>query len=311
MVNVVPASAGMTKDVRMARSLIAVDWGTSSLRAARIAADGTVLEQRAGERGILTVPAGGFPGVLHETCGDWLREPSTLCLVSGMAGSRQGWREAPYVPCPAGFDAIARGLAWIEPHRIALVPGLSCQIQGTPDVLRGEEVQVFGAMDLLLQREGVFVLPGTHSKWVAVRDGRVQSFATFMSGEVYALLRQHSILARMMPTADGPLEEEPFLRGVQQAQQGGSLLRSAFSARTLALFEQLPATSLPSYLSGLVIGEELRVRDPALRSAVLIGSPALTRRYALALDALGCAAHSLGAEATWRGLWALAQTLEP
>jgi len=290
--------------------LIAVDWGTSSLRAARIAADGTVLDQRASARGILTVPAGGFPDVLQETCGDWLAQAGSLCLVSGMAGSRQGWREAPYCACPAGFAELARGLQWIAPGRIALVPGLSCESGGVPDVIRGEEVQVFGALDLLRQREGVFVLPGTHSKWVGVQDARVQSFATFMTGEVYALLRQHSILGRMMPAEDAALDEEAFTRGVRYAQQGGSLLHSAFSARTLALFDRLPAAALASYLSGLVIGEELRGRGDDSREVVLIGAPALTQRYALALRALGCASRSLGPEATWRGLWALARTLE-
>jgi 2-dehydro-3-deoxygalactonokinase len=290
--------------------LVAVDWGTSSLRAARIAADGVVLEERSCARGILTVRAGGFPDVLRETCGDWLQAPDALCLVSGMAGSRQGWREAPYCTCPAGFAELAHGLAWIEERRIALVPGLSCEADDVPDVMRGEEVQVFGAIDLLRQRDGVFVLPGTHSKWVRVRDGRVQSFATFMSGEFYALLRQHSILARMMPAEDGVLDEGAFTRGVLQAQRAGSLLHGAFSARTLALFERLAANAAPSYLSGLVIGEELRLREPHTQSVVLIGSPALTGRYALALRTLGCDARSLGSEATWRGLWALARTLE-
>jgi 2-dehydro-3-deoxygalactonokinase len=291
-------------------SLIAVDWGTSSLRAARIAVDGTVLDQRSSARGILTVPAGGFPDVLQETCGDWLAEPSSLCLVSGMAGSRQGWREAPYCACPAGFAELARSLAWVEPQRIALVPGLSCESDGVPDVLRGEEVQVFGAIDLLQQRDGLYVLPGTHSKWVQVAQARVQSFATFMSGEVYALLRQHSILGRMMPAEDGPLAEDAFTQGVRYAQQSGGLLRSAFSARTLALFDRLPAPALASYLSGLVIGEELRQRSDAVDAVVLIGAPALTQRYALALRTLGCTSRTLGPEATWRGLWALARTLE-
>jgi 2-dehydro-3-deoxygalactonokinase len=291
-------------------SLIAVDWGTSSLRAARIAADGTVLEQRQSQRGILTVPAAGFPGVLHEACGDWLADPAALCLISGMAGSRQGWQEAPYCPCPAGFAELGRALRWIEPGRIALVPGLSCEAHGVPDVLRGEEVQVFGALDVLQLREGTLVLPGTHSKWVHVADGKVRSFATFMSGEFYALLRRHSILARTLPAEDGPLDEEAFLRGVRQAQEAGSLLHAAFSARTLALFERLPAAAQPSYLSGLVIGEELRMRDRAARALVLVGSAQLTHRYALALTASGVGSRSLGDEATWRGLRALAHSLE-
>jgi 2-dehydro-3-deoxygalactonokinase len=291
------------------KELIGIDWGTSSLRAARIAADGTVLEERASTRGILQVAQGSFASVLQETCADWLAS-GPLCLVSGMAGSRQGWQEAPYCPCPAGFKELAAALSWIEPGRIAVVPGLSYSFFDTPDVMRGEEVQVIGAMDLLQLQEGTFVLPGTHSKWVRVYEDRVQSFATFMSGEVYALLRQHSILARTMPAEDGPFDAAAFLRGVHHAQQGRSLLHSGFSARTLALFERMPAEALPSYLSGLVIGEELRARALHGLHVVVIGSPALSHRYALALEALGCASRSLGSEATWRGLWRLARTLE-
>lgn len=291
--------------------LIAVDWGTSSLRAARIAPDGTVREERASPRGILTVEAGRFPQVLDETCGDWLADGQPLCLVSGMAGSRQGWQEAPYLSCPAGFKELARALHWITPGRIALVPGLSWDHGGVPDVMRGEEVQVFGAMDLLGLQHGTFALPGTHSKWVRVADGRVQSFSTFMSGEFYMLLRQHSILARTLPAEDGALDEEAFLRGVRHAQQARSLLHGAFSARTLALFDRLAPAALPSYLSGLVIGEELRARALHGTHVILIGSPQLTQRYTLALRALGCAARSLGSEATWRGAWALARTLAP
>jgi 2-dehydro-3-deoxygalactonokinase len=205
---------------------------------------------------------------------------------------------------------VARSLTWIEPGRIALVPGLSCEHDGVPDVMRGEEVQVFGAMELLDVRDGLFVLPGTHSKWVEVRDGRVQSFATFMSGEFYALLRQHSILSRTLPAEDGPLDEDAFLRGVRQARTAGSLLQAAFSARTLALFDRLPPPAQPSYLSGLVIGEELRAAAGTVQHAVLVGSKALTTRNALALRAIGCDTSPLGAEATWRGLSALARTLE-
>lgn len=291
------------------RGLVAVDWGTSSLRAARMAADGEVLDERSSPRGILTVPADGFPAVLQETCGDW-QQGGSLCLVSGMAGSRQGWREAPYCACPAGFAEVARSLAWIEPDRIALVPGLSCETQGVPDVMRGEEVQVFGAMALLGRNGGSFVLPGTHSKWVQVRDGRIVSFATFMTGEVYALLRQHSILARTLPAADGALDAEAFTRGVRYAQEAGSLLRSAISVRALALFDRMPQAALASYLSGLAIGEELRVAPRPGEDVVLVGSPALTSRYALALRTLGHDSRSLGAEATWHGLWSLARTLE-
>lgn len=293
----------------MTREMVAVDWGTSSLRAARIAADGTVLEERASGRGILSVPPGGFPAVLQETCGDWL-QGDALCLVGGMAGSRQGWREAPYCACPAGLAEVAAGLAWIAPQRIALVPGLRCETAGVPDVMRGEEVQVFGALALLGVQDGSFVLPGTHSKWVQVRQGRIASFRTFMTGEVYALLRQHSILARTLPAADEALDEDAYVRGVRYAQEAGSLLRSAFSTRALALFDRLPPPALASYLSGLVIGEELRAAGHGDAERILVGSPVLTARYALALRTLGHGSRCLGTEATWRGLWSLARSLE-
>lgn len=301
----------MTPPSSRRSGLVAVDWGTSSLRAARIAGDGTVLEERGSARGILSVPAGGFAQALQETCGDWLQAPGTLCLVSGMAGSRQGWREAPYCPCPAGFAELSRALAWVDPGRIAIVPGLSCEDAGVPDAMRGEEVQVFGALSLLQEDKATLVLPGTHSKWVQVRDDTVRGFSTWMTGEFYALLRQHSILARTLPADDGALDEAAFLRGVAEAARAGSLLRGAFSTRALALFERLAPEAAPSYLSGLVIGEELRAQAPAAGSAiVLVGHAGLTARYALALRSLGVQARRLGSEATWRGAWALANQLE-
>ena len=296
--------------------LLAVDWGTSSLRAALLDAQGQVLAEHASPRGILAVAPGEFAPVLIAINDLLTRGSGTFCLISGMAGSRQGWQEAPYCPCPAGFADIASRLAWIADAppglRVAIVPGLSDETGGTPDVMRGEETQVFGALDLLGLRNGRFVLPGTHSKWVRVADGRIQGFRTFMTGEFYALLRSHSILARTLPDADGALDEAAFLQGVAQAQRSANLLHAAFSTRTLSLFDRLPAAALPSYLSGLVIGEELRSQALAglQEPVVVIGAGALTERYALALQSLGAACSRVGPEATWRGLWAIAQTLE-
>jgi 2-dehydro-3-deoxygalactonokinase len=294
------------------RPLVALDWGTSSLRAALLDGQGRSLEERSLARGILTVAPGEFPAVFDAACGDWMRAGQALALISGMAGSRQGWIEAPYCSCPAGFADIAARLAWVEPGRIALVPGLSCEVRGVPDVMRGEETQVCGAMQLLDLRQGLFVLPGTHSKWARVAGGRIETFSTFMTGEFYGLLRRHSILARTLPEADGEFDPPAFQRAVHHALQSGNLLHTAFSARTLSLFDRLPAAALPSYLSGLVIGEELRSQQLDARSqpVVVVGSPALTQRYELALQVLGVPVRSAGSEATWRGLWALAQTLE-
>jgi 2-dehydro-3-deoxygalactonokinase len=260
--------------------------------------------------------------VLRELCGDWLAAPGAFCLISGMAGSKQGWVEAPYCACPAGPAEVARQVIEIEPARIAMAPGLSHEAGGVPDVMRGEEVQIFGAVALTGIDAGLFVLPGTHNKWARVEAGRVQGFRTFMTGEFYALLSQHSILARTLD-ATAELDEAAFLQGVARATEGerGSLLNHAFGARTLSLFGRRTAAELASYLSGLLIGDELRT---ALRlgtgaagdaagspgsEIVLIGSPALTRRYALALSARGIATRMLGAKATWAGLHALARSI--
>jgi 2-dehydro-3-deoxygalactonokinase len=283
--------------------ILGIDWGTSSLRGALLADDGGVLDATSVPRGILSVPPGGFRAAFDQVFGAW-HARAALTLVCGMAGSRQGWLEAPYCACPADFAGVARSLAWIEPGRIALVPGLSCEHEGVPDVMRGEETQVLGAMRLLELRDAQVVLPGTHSKWVQLRGGRIETFRTFMTGECYALLRRHSILARTLPDEDGQLDEDAFRAGLAQARRSGSLLAAAFSVRTLALFDRMPAQSLASYLSGLVIGEELRVQ-PAVSGAVIVAAPALACRYAIAIPG----ARVLGDEATWQGLRAIARSL--
>jgi 2-dehydro-3-deoxygalactonokinase len=297
----------------MAR-LVAIDWGTSSLRGALLDAGGKVLEERSDPRGILKVPAGGFPAVFEALFADWMQQVGTRGLISGMAGSKQGWVEAPYCACPAGRVEIGRSIididAGLPGARLAIVPGLSDERDGVPDVMRGEEVQILGAMALLGVDEGVFVLPGTHNKWATVKKGRVTGFRTFMTGEFYALLSQHSILARTL-VPDAPLDEAAFVQGVARADNGQGLLHNAFGARTLALFDRLPAQELSSYLSGLLIGEELRTQSlHASGEVVLIGAPALTERYALALRTTGVATRTLGAEATWAGLHALSGFLD-
>ncbi len=304
-----------------ASALLALDWGTTALRGARLDAAGQVLEQRAFPNGILSVAPGGFTAVFEECFGDWARSGARACLISGMAGSKQGWIEAPYCACPAGFADVAAQLRWItDPALVlptAIVPGLCCeqacklpQLASVPDVMRGEEVQIFGAMHLAGRNDGLFILPGTHSKWAWVRGGRVTGFRTFMTGEFFALLSQHSLLARTIDTS-AAFNAQAFTLGVAlAAEEAGGLLHHAFGARTLSLMARMDAGALASYLSGLVIGEELRngqLDDKA--PIVLIGSENLTRRYALAFESRAVAVRSMGAEATWAGLHALGQHL--
>ena len=286
--------------------LVALDWGTSSLRGALLAADGQVIEERSFARGILTVDKDGFKEVFESSFGDWM-QPNTLCLIAGMAGSQQGWIEAPYCPCPAGFADIAASLAWVEPGRIAIVPGLSVEDKGVPDVMRGEETQVFGALQLLGLQDARIVLPGTHSKWVTVANSHITDFSTWMTGEFYALLSRHSILARTMPSTDPLHDEAAFAKGVACALRGDGLLHTAFSARTLSLFKRMASDALPSYLSGLVIGEELNgQRLSSGESLVLIGAPELCSRYHQALGLMGVKSIVIGNHATWAGLKAIA-----
>ncbi|MDH4391496.1 MAG: 2-dehydro-3-deoxygalactonokinase [Aquabacterium sp.] len=294
-----------------APALIAVDWGTSALRGALLAADGTVLALHAAPRGLLSVPPGGWQAAFDAEFGAWCAaHPGLPVLLAGMVGSRQGWAEAAYAPCPAGLDDIARQLLWLQPGRLAIVPGLSCDMGGVPDVMRGEETQVFGALQALPDATAAYtlVLPGTHSKWVQVEGGRIQGFATHMTGECYALLRQQSILARMLPADDADLDAAAFDAGVAQAQQPGGLLHHVFSVRTLALFDRAGGGALASRLSGLLIGEELRAQAlPPGAPVTVLASPALAPRYQRALAQCGHPVHMAPADATWQGLLAVAR----
>jgi 2-dehydro-3-deoxygalactonokinase len=298
----------------MTPRLLALDWGSSALRGALLDAAGHVLEQRSAARGMLTVEPGAFAQLFEATFGDWMDVPGTRCLMAGMVGSRQGWVEAPYCPCPARLDDVVARLMPVShadgrgrPRDIAIVPGISCEHGGVPDVIRGEEIKVFGARELLGRDEAVLVLPGTHSKWVTVEGGRIRDFRTVMSGEFYALLRSHSILAKSLPAEDGALDAAAFDRGVAHALESGSrLMQTAFSVRTLALFERLPEAVRPSYLSGLVIGEELCCRPlDGVDEVVLIGAPVLAERFERALRRRGIGVRMLGEEAAWRGLAAI------
>ncbi|MGH8798575.1 MAG: 2-dehydro-3-deoxygalactonokinase [Caldimonas sp.] len=289
--------------------LLAIDWGSSVLRGALLDSSGAVLEERTVARGMLTIAAGEFESVFESHFGDWIAAPGTRCLMAGMVGSRQGWVEAAYCRCPAGLDEVAHTLTPIanaSGRDIAIVAGVSCEHDGVPDVMRGEETAIFGALDLLGSADATLVLPGTHSKWGRVVAGRIVDFSSVMSGEFYALLRRHSILAHSLPAEDGALDAAAFDAGVARALAGPGLMQTAFSVRTLALFERMPAAALPSYLSGLVIGEELRGR--ALErgvEVVVIGAPALAERYQRALAQCGIGVRRFGAEAAWRGLFAI------
>lgn len=290
-------------------SLIGVDWGTSRLRLALVAGDGAVLAEHAADAGILAVPDRGFALVLQDAVAA-LGAPATLPIIlSGMITSRQGWHELPYQTCPAGADALASALHRVDEPGLGplhFITGVAwASPDGIPDVMRGEETQILGQDDL--QAGEAVVLPGTHSKWVTVEAGRIVRFRTFMTGELFAVLDAHSILGRLM--TEGPEDPAAFARGVRQGLTGTGLLGRLFSARTLPLMGLLPETAVRDYLSGLLIGTEIAEARAAERPAavVVIGSDALARRYATALELAGIRHRPGRADAAYRGQWRVAK----
>lgn len=281
--------------------MIGIDWGTSSFRAYRLRGR-AVLDRLAQPLGILSVAAGGFERALQDAVAPWLADGERRILISGMAGSRQGWIEAPYLPCPAATADLAQALLPVPfvGAEVLLVPGLSAaDPAGVPEVMRGEEVQILGALD---GSDGTMTvcLPGSHSKWAEVAGGRVETFSTHLTGEAFAALRSHTILGRLMRT-DAPPDPEAFGRGVLRSGDPGGLLHHAFGVRTLGLFSQLPEDAAASYLSGLLIGHEVRAAAPAL-PVLLIGDASLCGLYSHAVAVCGGIATLAKADAAARGL---------
>ena len=271
-------------------------------RAFRIGEDGAATDRIERKLGILHVPAGGFEAALRETVGAWLAAGETEILLSGMVGSRQGWREAAYLPCPADPAALASALLPVafEGAAVRIVPGLSdTDEQGTPEVMRGEETQIAGILSELGD-DALVCLPGSHSKWTRVQGGRIVSFRTFLSGEAFAAIRAGTILGRMMP--DAPHDPAAFTRGLARAAQPGHLLHHLFGVRTMGLTGLLADPASASYLSGLLIGHEVRAALGSSRAVSLIGSASLTALYAAAIAAAGAGANILAEDAAASGL---------
>ncbi len=294
---------------------ILVDWGTTNFRAWLVAADGAVLDSRDAARGIMQVPEGGFPAALDQQVGDWRSAyPGLPVLMSGMVGSRQGWAEAPYLSCPASAEDFAGGLLEVPGEAgVWIVPGVSYQApDGRHDVIRGEEVQIFGALEHRARGRRVFCLPGTHSKWASVQDGRIDWFATSMTGEVYSVMAEHSILGRLM-TEPGEDDPTAFRQGLELAGEPGGLLNHLFAVRAESLFGAVPKAGLRSYLSGIVIGHEVRAMCGIAKPegpVTLIGRPDLCRLYGSAIALSGSSTLVVTSrDATLKGLLTLRKAM--
>ncbi len=292
--------------------MIAIDWGTTSFRAYRIDAAGIVVEKREALLGILAVKEHRFAEALESQVSDWLDAGETKIVMSGMVGSRQGWKEQAYVRCPAGPEELAKELgevSWgMHGRRAWIVPGLITRDpQGVHDVMRGEETQIIGILDDLGPGTHTLCLPGTHSKWVRVESGRIVSFTTHMTGEMFAVLRDHSILGRTMENAgDIPAV---FDAGIARAREPGGLLHHLFGVRADSLAGKLTPEAAHEFLSGLLIGHEIAAAAPSHGIVHILGAQSLAARYERALSSIGCSAKLMDPDAAVRGLFRLATAL--
>jgi 2-dehydro-3-deoxygalactonokinase len=299
----------------MARAAAIVgDWGTSNLRLFLCTADGAALASMAGP-GAAAVDQ-PYPRLLSTLVSDWQREHGELPIVlCGMVGSSIGWTQVPYVPCPASADQIAARCVTIEGGRVRIVPGLSCTNRlDAPDVMRGEETQILGALQLepkLRKGRQLLCLPGTHTKWVTINDGVVSDFLTAPTGELYSLLMRHSVLVSDARNGQDPsttgADDAGFARGVEQVRlvPAADLLQRLFQCRSRRLVGELASTDVPAFLSGLLMGSDahsaLRLMAHGTAGSVhIIGTEQLACLYAQALRAFGASPEIVDGEAAAR-----------
>jgi len=290
--------------------LIAVDWGTTNFRAFLLDAAGNMVARSSSPQGILGVEGGNFEQALRAEVGAWLAEGESRVLLCGMIGSRQGWVEAKYVPCPAGLNHLADAVVPVPfaGAAVRLVPGvMGLDAAGVPELMRGEETAAMGIVGGC-GGEAVVCFPGTHSKWIQLRDGQIVSFTTSMTGEIFSALRKHTILGRMM-TSETAIDRQAFDQGVARSADPGGLLHHLFGVRTLSLMGQLEQPASASYLSGLLIGHEVRSAMPRANRVHLVGTAALCALYARVIEACGASAVMEDEDAAALGLAAIGRRL--
>ncbi|MFT3906309.1 MAG: 2-dehydro-3-deoxygalactonokinase [Steroidobacteraceae bacterium] len=288
------------------------DWGTSHLRLRLCAGDGRVLDERRGA-GVAAVHDGGFAAVFDGLSADWTEEHGALpALLCGMVGSTLGWVDAGYADCPASARQLAARSVSLRAGAIHIIPGLACRNRlNAPDVMRGEETQILGALlDTPSLHEGrqLLCLPGTHTKWALLEDGSTREFITAPTGELYALLCQHSVLVRGAdPTGASDAAFDQALAQVR-AQPGVDLLHQIFQCRSRSVRGELAAIDAAAFLSGLLIAHDcagaLQLFAQATHGVVhVIGSAQVNARYCRALQALGITAVAIdGDRAVQAGL---------
>lgn len=287
--------------------MIIVNWGSSNFRAHRINADYTTIAERSSARGASKVQAGQFHEALVEEVGDWIQDGERRVLMSGMIGSQYGWKETPYVSLPAGLDEICGGVVAFNSGElnVSIVPGLvGKDMSNTAEVMRGEEAEIVGCHNLSEHRN--IGLPGTHTKWVEMDGEKLATFSTYMTGELFHAIRSATVLAKSI-SADG--DDSGFDRGVMRTREQGGLLHHLFGIRSMVLTGILREEAAGYYLSGLLIGHEIKDAVQKSMSVHLVGDGRLCALYARAISLYGGSSTIEPEGAAMRGLVAIARRL--
>ena len=266
------------------QNYIAVDWGTTNRRAWLVDAEGNSIAEFADNLGLMSVPPAGFaPAVaeIREKLGDY------PMLLAGMIGSDKGWRKAPYLKCPVDAQMLADAILWVEPLHTGIVPGV-CQVEGRADVMRGEEVQAVGAMaEASISPDAYSCHPGTHTKWITFKQGKIDSFQTTMTGEIFNLLKTSSILSAQMEAA--VTVGNAYQAGLDEIRAGVPLVAAMFGVRARYLLEQGEDTGA-SFASGLLIGSDVQAglaHANTGESIAIIGRSDLCQLYEIAIGHAG------------------------
>lgn len=278
--------------------MLVIDWGTTNLRAYLCHDDGLITAKIDLPQGIKAITPGQYPEILQQIRAELDVTADEPVYVCGMAGARGGWIEAPYCQTPVSIEELKASLLFLpDTSQGKLVPGIkTCAADGTLDVIRGEEIQIFGALQKLNVDDALICLPGTHSKWVSIQDRQITTFMTFMTGDLFAGLN-HTILNCR---SEDSFDQQVFLNGLEASQKSsGGLLHQLFTARTRMLANDLTEEQVSSFVSGLLIGHELSEAElfrGADERVVIIGSDKLCLRYQLALAQTPLKVETLGSD---------------
>ncbi|PCI87432.1 MAG: hypothetical protein COB24_06110 [Hyphomicrobiales bacterium] len=295
--------------------LICVDWGSSNFRAFLLDDKAELVDRIYFDKGMLELKPDEFEPVLFDLLKYW---PTTPIILAGMVGSQKGWRNVKYITCPVKMHDLSQNLTHIvnaQARKVAIIAGVDTEASGAQyDVARGEETQVIGAIEMIgqaLEKQAVFCLPGTHSKWMKIADKSIVDFSTHMTGELYDLLIKHSILAPQPASAPKIEDDEAFIKGVKCAKADGGLAHHIFSARTNMLNGELQQNEIEPYLSGILIGTEIKEMQRAIENmqhVYLVGTQALNKLFQLALQQFDLPSSLIdGEKAAYTGMSSIAK----